>query len=391
MLHRASGRDAERPALTRGRNRRYRSSMADTEASIPQRHGAGADIAFTRHGGAIDVRLTRPQAMNALTHAMARALHDGLAQWAMDSTITHVVISGTVSGKPVFCAGGDIRDLHAGGMTGTPRVAFFRDEYALNRAIGNFPKPFVALMDGPVMGGGAGLAMHGSHRVAGASLRFAMPETAIGLVPDVGGSFVLPRLPHGLGVFLGLSGVTIGQDDAAYAGLATHCAPPGTMESFREALLGTSDPDDVLAGLHANGTDGELQTRAAAIAGIVADGSVQDIVMRVDAAAQADPWFAKAAARLHAASPASLHLALELMRRGRSLSLTQCLENEFRCVCRCLRGTDLYEGIRAAIIDKTVPPAWSPASLDAVSDAWVEACFEPSPDGPLFADGIGRE
>lgn len=351
-------------------------------ADIPARFDAQHDIAFRRCGSAIDVRLTRPHALNALTHPMARALLAGLELWAEDRGVSHVVVSADAGPKAAFCAGGDIRDLHEAAAAGNPRFAFFRDEYRLNAAIAAFPKPYVALIDGLVMGGGAGIAMHGSHRVSGDMTRFAMPEVAIGLVPDVGGSYVLPRLPGGAGWLLGLTGLVIDAAACGALGLATHHVPSASHGALRDALLQSSDPESVLAA-HGEPFAASPLPELCRLLPLGADVPVEVLLSALSAKAGAHPLLASAHERAGKACPLSLMLAQELLARGARQDLRACLSTEFRVVSRILRGPNLYEGIRAAVLDRSRPAAWSPQTLAEISPAMVAAHFEASPEGDL--------
>jgi enoyl-CoA hydratase len=352
-------------------------------SGIPAQFGANADIAFTRVGSAIHVRLTRAKALNALTHSMALALYAGLRAWRNDTSITHIVISADIGDKRAFCAGGDIRDLYAGFQEGAPRHAFFRDEYRLNEAIASFPKPYIALIDGMVMGGGAGISMHGSHRVVTENTKFAMPEVGIGLIPDVGGSYILPRLPNHYGLFLGLTGTVIGPEECLEAGIATHFCAASEIEALRSSLLQTQNPEPVLQNLRTNPNANALQSNMTDIADIFSAEALSEMVERVELKSKTNPFFASALKRTNAASPLSLCLAFEQLKRGATLSLRDGLMMEYRLVSRILHGADLYEGIRAAIIDRSIPPRWQHATIDAVDSAAIASFFTPPPEGDL--------
>jgi enoyl-CoA hydratase len=341
----------------------------------PEAFGAEADIAFNRVGSAVDVRLIRPQALNALTHAMALALYSGLCAWRHDPSVSHVVISGEVGEKRAFCAGGDLRDLYQGGQENRPRHDFFRDEYRLNAAIAAFPKPYVALMDGYVMGGGAGIAIHGSHRVAGTNTRFSMPEAAIGLVPDVGSTHVLPRLPHRVGWLLGLCGIAINGADCLASGIATHhCAD---HQALRRALLASAgDVENVLARNAETPPASPLQARFSEVAQIFAPGPLSAMQDRLEHAAKTDAFFADAAKRFRRACPLSLALAHRMLALGGQRPLADCLATEYDVVSHILRGPNLYEGIRATLIDRSRPAEWKPDSLDGLDEALILAHFQ---------------
>ena len=336
------------------------------------------EIHCERRGAAGHVLLDRPKALNALTPGMTRALGRALAAWAVDPGIERVVIRG--AGERAFSAGGDIRLLYEQGKAGdhAAQLAFWREEYQINRFIARYPKPYVALMDGLVMGGGAGVSMHGSRRVAGERLVFAMPEVDIGFFPDVGATFVLPRLPGAIGVYLAVSGARIGAGDAMARGLATHFVPSSRFDALADALCDSGDTDAILARFIAPPPPASLARHGALIAAAFASDRPAEVLARLDRAAADGDDFARATATaLRAKSPTSVAIALRQMREGRGLSIEDALRLEFRIVWRICRRPDLYEGIRAAIIERGRPPVWSPASFDAVDPADIEAFLAP--------------
>src|SRR5690606_8949986 len=203
------------------------------------------EIIFETRGRAGVITLNRPKALNALNSNMVALMHPQLVAWANDPAVELVIVKAT--GEKAFCAGGDIRQLHDWGKAGNPAMRrFYRDEYRLNAFIKRYPKPYVALVDGIAMGGGVGLSVHGSHRVAGERLMFAMPETGIGFFPDVGGTYFLPRLPGRLGTWLALSGARLGQADALWAGIATHAASAAGFDAVIDGLAQSGDVDATL-------------------------------------------------------------------------------------------------------------------------------------------------
>jgi enoyl-CoA hydratase len=357
-------------------------AMSDI-SDIPPEFGANDDIMFTRKGTAIDVRLTRPKALNALTHNMAKALHAGLRAWANDTSITHVVISADIGDKPAFCAGGDIRDLYNGFKAGTPRHDFFRDEYRLNEQVATFPKPYIALMNGMVMGGGAGLSIHGSHRIVTENAKFAMPEVSIGLIPDVGGSYVLPRLPNQSGLFLGLTATKIGPEDCLEAGIATHFCNASEIEDLRIKLLHSEQPLHSLENLRSKPAPSRLAASALDHAQIFSADTLAEVFSRLHHMSDANDFLAGALKGMKSASPLSLCLAFEQLKRGRNLSLRDGLIMEYRLVSRILHGPDLYAGIHAAIIDRSAPPKWQHDSFAEVDTALIDSFFNPPPEGDL--------
>jgi enoyl-CoA hydratase len=340
-----------------------------------------AEILFARRGAAGVVTLNRPKALNAVTHAMVLALRAQLDAWADDPAITRIVIC--AAGERAFSVGGDIRALYDLGVAGRydEALQFWRDEYPLNAAIKNYRKPYVALIDGMVMGGGVGVSVHGSHRVAGDRFQFAMPEVGIGFFPDVGASWFLPRLPGELGAYCGLTGERFGIADAVAAGIATHHVPSARFGALIDGLTGAVSVDAVLAAFSEPAGEGAILARRAAIDRLFAGSSVEDILDALDreaAAGSADAeWAAKTAATMRTKSPLSLKIALAQVRRGKDWDFEACMRAEFRIVSRVIRDHDFFEGVRAVIIDKDNAPRWQPATLREVGDAEVERHFAP--------------
>jgi len=335
-----------------------------------------ADIVFERRGVAGLVTLNRPQALNAVTHAMVRALRVQLDHWADDPAITRVVI--TAAGERAFSAGGDIRALYDLGCAGRHDEAlqFWRDEYPLNVAIKNFRKPYVALIDGIVMGGGVGVSVHGSHRVAGDRFQFAMPEVGIGFFPDVGATWFLPRMPGELGTYCGLTGERFDSADAVATGLATHRIPSARFGALLDGLTGTLSVDALLTAFAEPAGEGAILARRGAIDRLFAGGRIEDILAALECEAGDEAeWTRKTAATIRTKSPLSLKLALAQVRRGKAWDFETCMRAEFRIVSRVIHGHDFYEGVRAVIVDKDNEPRWQPATLAEVSEAEVERHF----------------
>ncbi|KAA2238000.1 enoyl-CoA hydratase/isomerase family protein [Salinarimonas soli] len=344
-----------------------------------------------RSGAAGLIVLNRPAALNALTLGMVRAMREALDAWAADPAVTRIVVTG--AGEKAFCAGGDIRRLYEAGRAGRREEAltFWREEYELNALIRRYPKPYVALVDGIVMGGGVGVSLHGSHRVAGERYLFAMPEVGIGFFPDVGATHALPRLPGRTGVYLALTGERVRAGDALALGLATHAAPSAAMPALREALIAGEPVDAVLARHAAAPEPGPVAGERAIIDRCFAADTVPAILARLDEAAAGGSDFAgKTAATIRAKSPTSLAIALEQMRLGAGLDFEEAMRTEFRVVSRIAEGVDFYEGVRAVIVDKDGAPRWRPDTLDGVSRADVEAYFAPLPGAELDLSAVGR-
>ena len=335
---------------------------------------ASEDILFAGEGALGRVTLNRPRALNALTRDMAEAFHARLDAWAEDPGVAAVVAEG--AGERAFCAGGDIRALYRAMTTrgDTLTAEFYRAEYRLNYRIHTFPKPYVALVDGVAMGGGVGLSVHGSHRVLTERTLFAMPETGIGLFPDVGMSHVLAHMPGALGVYLGLTGARLGVADALYIGYGTHYVPSGRLGDLIAALAAEAPAvDAVLARFVADPGPPPLARRRALIDRTFSAPSVIAILDRL--VAEDDPWCAEIRALLRSRSPTSLLVTFEAIARGRTLALAETLKMEYRLSQRFCAGHDFREGVRAVVIDKDNAPHWHPPRLEDVSEAMVAAYF----------------
>lgn len=337
------------------------------------------DVIFEKRGAIGLVTLNRPQAMNALNRAMCVALHRQLDDWAVDDAVKAVAVQG--AGERAFCAGGDVVGLYHAGKAGSPEwEGFFADEYRMNHAISTFPKPYVALVDGITMGGGVGISIHAPYRVATERTLFAMPETAIGLIPDVGGTHALPRLPGELGTYLGLTGARLRAADCLYAEIATHHVPAERIEALIAALAEGATVEETLGAFHQPAGDAPIAAYRDAIDFHFAHDQVEDIMESLKGG---DEWATATHATLATMSPTSMKLTLRGLRAGTGLSLAGCLENEYRIVCAIKQGHDFYEGVRAMLIDKDKKPAWNPDTLEAVDDAMIDGYFRTPKGGDL--------
>jgi enoyl-CoA hydratase len=359
-------------------------------------YDADDSVLLRREGHVAFITLNRPKAINALTHAMVLRIAAALEEWAFDDSVETVVITG--AGERGLCAGGDIRAVREAVLTGQPRAAaeFWRDEYVLNFAISEYTdrhaKPYVAIMDGIVMGGGVGISAHGSVRIVTERSRIAMPETGIGFIPDVGGTYLLSRAPGELGTHLALTGTAIGPADAIFCGLADHFVPSSSLPELT-AALGAEGVNAVLAAAFAHEVplpEPELAGQQEWIDACYAADSVEEIVERLRQ--QGSEAAKQTAETILSKSPTSLKVTLAAVRRARRLpDLAQVLEQEFLTSCSGLTGPDFIEGVRAQVIDKDRDPKWSPASLSEVTAADVARFFTvPGPEdehaylGPLF-------
>ncbi|WP_411145661.1 enoyl-CoA hydratase/isomerase family protein [Streptomyces sp. x-80] len=348
---------------------------------------ADDSVLLHTEGRAGYLTLNRPRALNALDHAMVRRIDEALTAWEHDPAVATVVLRG--AGARGLCAGGDIRAIHqdasAGG--GAASRAFWRDEYRLNARIARYPKPYVALMDGIVMGGGVGLSAHAGVRIVTERSRIAMPETGIGFVPDVGGTFLLARAPGELGTHLALTGAAVGAADALLLGLADHFVPAARLPDLADGLAGAGVPETVARYAAATAPGGELAAHREWIDSCYAADTVEEITERL--VASGEQAAKEAAVTLYTRSPTSLKVTLAALRRARALgSLEHALDQEYRIACAMLSSPDLVEGIRAQIIDKDRNPRWTPDRPAAVTAAEVARHFAP-PDGPDLGLGAG--
>ena len=333
------------------------------------------------------ITLDRPKALNSLSLEMLRAITAALLAWRDDSDVAAVVVR--ASSEKAFCAGGDIRFFHDAGRA-TPQAGsaliedFFTEEYTLNHLVHSYPKPYIALMDGVVMGGGMGIAQSGPDsrvRIVTERTRMAMPEVNIGLFPDVGGSYFLSRAPGGLGRYLGVTGATIGAADALYAGLADHYVPAAELEllyailestpgaELVEAIAAFAEPFRGAAGA------GKLEAGREAIDRHFGAGSVPAIVASLEADTGA---FARDTVRIMASrSPLMMSVTHELIERGAGLDMAGCLRMERALVRRVFEHGEVLEGVRALVIDKDNAPKWNPPSLEEVTGEMVRSLFAP--------------
>lgn len=336
-----------------------------------------SDVLVRVTGACGRITLNRPRALNALNLTMVDGIHAALATWATDANVKFVLVDG--AGERGLCAGGDIRALYNTIVAKQPQEAtkFFCKEYQLNFFISRYPKPYVVLMDGIVMGGGIGIASHGSHRLVTERAQLAMPETAIGFIPDVGGIHLLGTAPGELGTWMGLTGARVGAADAILCGLADRMIRSQDLRPITAALEACTEVaalERTLRLYAVPASEGMAPERRAWVDACFSAPTVETIVNALrehqDAEAQAS------AEVLGTMSPTSLKLTLRALRAAREAGdLGASLREEFRLAQVCAQGHDLVEGIRAAIVDKDRNPKWSPAQLEAVTEAFLEDCF----------------
>lgn len=352
---------------------------------------AGAEILVEKVGNAGVITLNRPKALNALNMNMIRLMYPQLKKWETDKETDIVIVKG--AGGKAFCAGGDIRAVTEAGKIGDALAKnFFREEYILNNTIGTYQKPYVALIDGITMGGGVGLSVHGRFRVATEKTLFAMPETAIGLFPDVGGGYFLPRLQGQLGLFLALTGFRLKGRDVQRAGVASHFVESQKIAALEKELVDLKTPsiEDVSRVLDSyqkrSSLDAEkpfvLEQHIDLIDKLFQSNSVEGIVHNLKT--DGSPFAQKQAETLAKMSPTSLKITFKQLQAGGTMSLQEVLVMEYRLSQACMvKGGDFYEGVRAVLVDKDHSPKWSPSTLNEVSEQSVEDCFSSLGDRDL--------
>lgn len=345
-------------------------------------------LAVERAGGVVLVTLDRPGVLNAMDLSMFRGIHDGLALWARDDSVEAVVIRG--AGDRAFSAGGDVRLLHQARERGDYRLMadVYRVEYTADRLIHRFPKPWVALMDGVVMGGGCGISVNGSHRVVTERTALSMPETAIGFFPDAGATHFLSRCPGALGLYLGLTGARLGAADAIYAGLADAYVPSSRQGELIDALIAGSPADEALARFACDPGAPPLARHRAAIDRCFAKGSVKEIFAALggEEGRGEGEWSGRTRDIMAARPPFSLAVAWRAIGAGAAMTIEDCLIMEYRVCQRFMRRDNFFEGVRAMIIDKDRKPRWRPDSLEEVDAAEVESYFKPLGEDDLVFD-----
>lgn len=357
------------------------STTSSSSSSATTMEGSDKLVLLETRGDKGVITLNRPKALNALNLEMAKQLTAQLKAWDSDNEIKMVVIKS--ASEKSFCAGGDIKMITAAGPDGGK--LFFRHEYTLNNLIGSISVPYVALIDGIVMGGGCGLSVHGNFRIVTEKALFAMPETSIGLFPDVGASHFLLRLPGSLGLYFGLTGQRLSGRDLFKAGIATHFVPSDKIGNLEDEILRIERPDllkidRVLVKYQQQWEDDfrkefSLKPHIGRINSIFGQaGSVEEIIEGLQK--DNSEWAKKHLEILAKMSPTSLKLTFEQLRRAKDMTLPECLKMEYRMACRVLEGKDFYEGVRAVLVDKDQKPKWNPPQLEGVKKADIDAYFE---------------
>jgi enoyl-CoA hydratase len=351
-------------------------------------HSATDEVLIRREGRAGRITMNRPKALNALTYAMVGRIWDALLEWRDDPKVEFVLLDG--AGDRGLCAGGDVRSLYDARAEGWRLArAFWSEEYRLNALIGRYPKPYVAVMDGIVMGGGIGLSAHGDHRIVTERSRLAMPETGIGLIPDVGGTWLLSHAPgrRGMaretGTYLALTGRQFNGTEALDLGFANVLIMSARVPDALREMSEDGDPDGAM--IRNNSTTDEaprssLHALASSIDAAFAFDRVEDIIARLES--MPGEWASRTLAELRSKSPLALKLTLAALRRARQfVSLEECLNMEYRLTVRLYEHGEFLEGVRALLVDKDRTPKWNPPRLEDVTPAMVEAFFAPLPAG----------
>jgi enoyl-CoA hydratase len=339
---------------------------------------AEAEVILSREGRLGKILLNRPKALNALTHGMSLAIEAALRDWAQDDGVAAVIVR--QAGERAFCAGGDVRQFSERGAAFMRQ--YWRDEYRLNALIRRYPKPYIAFVDGIVMGGGVGISVHGSHRIVSEHVAFAMPETAIGLVPDVGASYVLPRMPGEIGLYLGLTGTRLGVADSMAVGFGTQHVRRADLDRLEADLAQPTDTiERILARYRCEPGPSPLLARRAEIDRHFGHATLGEVIGSLEADAGE---FAKSTlAVLASRSPTALALTFRLMREGRLKDLEDCIRMEWNIVSRMDERSDFAEGIRALIVEKDNKPRWNPPRLEMVRAETIDRYFAPAEGAAL--------
>jgi enoyl-CoA hydratase/carnithine racemase len=368
-----------RPQRLRRGDRMGNPELAQIVKATPMQVPATDEVLIRREGRAGRLTMNRPQALNALTLGMVRQIWSALLTWRSDPAVELVVLDGT--GERALCAGGDVRALYDSRSNGSSLArSFWREEYRLNALIGRYPKPFLAIQDGIVMGGGIGLSGHAAHRIVTERSRLAMPETGIGLIPDVGGTWLLSRAPTAVGVYLGLTGEAMRAADAIFARLADVFVASPAIGRVVDRLVDPSGGSvgDIISSVASDPGPSLLANRRADIDQVFGADTVEAMLSALSAAPGA--WAQNTAATLAQKSPKSLKLTLAAIRNARDLtSLEHALNVEFRLCVRLFEDGEFIEGVRALIVEKDRQPKWSPVRLQDVARELIAAYVAPLP------------
>jgi enoyl-CoA hydratase len=336
------------------------------------------DVLISAERGVGRLRLNRPKAIHALTTQMCEAMSEALLRWRTDSNIECVLID-HAEGRG-FCAGGDVVTLANSGAGDAHQAReFFFAEYRLNHLLFTYDKPTIAIMDGITMGGGVGISQPCTYRVATENTRLAMPETGIGLFPDVGGGWYLPRLPGRVGQFMALTGARLDGAECHYLGLATHYVPQASLEELVERLVkAPSRASGTLGNVAVKAPDAAIEANLPAITKLFASDRLEDVIAALDA--DESEWAQRERDTLGTKSPLSCKVSLRLLAEGAGRSsFADEMRAEYALAGRVVRTHDFREGVRALLIDKDNTPQWDPPSPTEVTDTMLDALFAPLP------------
>lgn len=345
-----------------------------------------SDLIVTTGGAVGRIRLNRPKALHALTTGMCQGILDALEQWRGDEAVRCVIID-HAEGRG-FCAGGDIRMLAGSGASdGAEARAFFHTEYRMNHRLFAYVKDTVAFMDGVTMGGGVGVSQPCRYRVATENTRLAMPETGIGLFPDVGGGWYLSRLPGRIGQYLALTGARLDGAEALALGLATHYLPAARLEEAKARIL--ADPAAIaaaLSGLAEEAPAAKLTAQREVIDRLFASDELEEVLatLQADGGAFARDTLATLATK----SPQAMKVSLKLLKDAAGMAtFADEMRQEYAVACRVVQRPDFGEGVRALIVDKDNAPRWEPATVEGVSDHMIDRIFAPLPEDEAWTPG----
>lgn len=333
------------------------------------------DILFNIEGSLGVITINRPKALNALNYEISKDLADQLRQWAPDDRVQAVWIEG--AGGKALSAGGDIRQMYdMKQKDGRVNVDFFRVEYELNHQIATYPKPVIAIMQGVVMGGGCGISIHTSHRIVSDNTKLAMPETGIGLFPDIGAAYFLNQIPGAVGMFLALTGTILNAADSLYVGLADFYKTENDINSLKKQLIADISGISALNKNKDLSKESNLKTQEDKINTYFSNSNIEELIQKLNQST--DPWAQAQSAILAQKSPTSLCVTFDHMRWARDKKLPEILNRDFHLACHFMQSHDFFEGVRAALVDKDKNPRWSPATIADVSPAIRQHYAAPS-------------
>jgi enoyl-CoA hydratase len=342
------------------------------------------DIICEKLGFCGVVTLNRPKALNALSQAMISGLANALDVWEHDPEIKSVLVKST--SEKAFCSGADIKSIYELGKAGqySEQLSFLAQEYSLNRRIATYPKPYIALINGIVLGGGVGISIHGAYKIAGEAFSLAMPEVGMGFIPDVGASFFLPRFPGKLGAYLALTGAHLSAGDAVAFSVATAFVPADRHEALLQRLIAGEAVESAITAEKSEPPVSELMGLRHFVDGCFAPQKLVTILEDIDDAGYGGSMFAmNTYETILSKSPLSLAITLKMLELGAKLDLEAALRLEYRVAAHCFKKHDFYEGVRAALVDRDRNPQWSPASIEALEPQDIEPFFESLGDAEL--------